>query len=162
MIQKKRELHCVVCPYRLIVISFLDALQIISSGIGHVVLEESNQIALFQQFLYFEVKRISSKHVPSLYTSNSVSSASGSIFQHQLVKQFQISTPTLAYSYSCPPLSPPSIPPSLPLSLLWSHFTVEPSGAYPNLSLGQGPKAVQGPPELSCELSTFPSAPFTR
>lgn len=38
---------------------------------------------------------------------------------------------------------------------------MEPSGAYPNLSLGPGPKALQGPPELSCELSTFPSVPFT-
>lgn len=106
------------------------------------------------------MKRNSSEHVPSLYSCNLASSALGSIFQHQLVKQFQISTPTLAYSYSYPPLSPPSILPSLPLSLLWSHFTVEPSGAYPNLSLGRGPKAVHGPPELSCELSTFPSAPF--
>lgn len=63
------------------------------------------------------MKRNSSKHVPSLYSCNSVSSAPGSIFQHQLVKQFQISTPTLAYSYSYPPLKPslhPSIPPSVP------------------------------------------------
>ena len=76
---------------------------------------------LFQQSLCFSVKRNSSKHVPSLYSCNSVSSAPGSIFQHQLVKQFQISTPTLAYSYSYPPTptpSKPSLHPSIPPSVL--------------------------------------------
>lgn len=106
-----------VSPNGFIFIPHFDTLKIISSGVGHVVLYESNQIALFQQSLYFRVKRNSSEHVPSLYSCNSVSTAPGSIFQHQLVKQFQIATPTLAYSYSYrggKPSLHPSIPPSVP------------------------------------------------
>lgn len=55
----------------------------------------------------------------------------------------------------------PSIHPSIPLSvppLIPFH-----SGTIRSLSQSQpwpGPKAVQGLPELSCELSTFPPAPF--
>lgn len=103
IIQQMEESRHVVRPNGFIFLPHFDALKIISSGIGHVVLYVSNQIALFSLSLYFRVKRNSSEHVPSVYSCNSVNSAPGSIFQHQLVKQFQISTPTLAYSYSYPP-----------------------------------------------------------
>lgn len=93
-----------------------DALRMISSGIGHMVL------SLFRQSLYSRVRENSYKHVSSPYSCNSVISAPGNIFQHQLVKQFQISNAnsSLFIQFHTPPSlqSPPSILPSLPLSFL--------------------------------------------
>lgn len=94
----------------------------------------------------FGVKRIpTSMFPPSLSSCSSVSSAPASIFQHQLVKQFQISMPTRAYSYShthphpSTQVPPPSFHPSLcpfsdPISQ-WNHQELIPISA-----LAGGPK----------------------
>lgn len=100
------------------------------------------------------VKRYFSNHVPPLYCCNSVSSAPD-ISQNQLVKQFQISMPTLAYSYSyttqaLPPSFYPSFcPHSDPISQ-WNHQELIPISA-----LARGPKQC-----MACVNSAVNSQPF--
>lgn len=93
------------------------------------------------------------RSAPSLAAYSETSLLNNFKSQHQL-------WPIHTVTHSLPLALPQSFHPSLPLSFLWSHFTVEPSEAYPNLSIGRGPIAVQGPRELSCELSTFLWVPF--
>lgn len=132
---------------------------------------EPNQIALFQQSLYLVVDRNSSKTLPWPYSCNSVSSSPGSVFQHQLVKQFQISTPTLAYSYSyttqaLPPSFYPSLCPSSDPISQWNHQKLIPISALdggPQQCMARLNSAVNSQPfPQRPSLSSAPAPPFTQ
>lgn len=114
--------------------------------------------AILQSFYFREMP--SSFFFPTTYSCSSISSASGSVFQHQLVKQFQISTPTLAYSYSyttraLPPffyLSP--CPSSDPISQ-WNHQKLIPISA-----LDGGPQQCTARLNSAVNSQPFPQRPF--
>lgn len=107
----------------------------------------------------FHFREMPSSFFPTTYSCSSVSSASGSVFQHQLVKQFQISTPTLAYSYSyttraLPPffyLSP--CPSSDPISQ-WNHQKLIPISA-----LDGGPQQSTARLNSAVNSQPFPQRP---
>lgn len=134
-----------------------DALRMISSGIGHMVL------SLFRQSLYSRVRENSYKHVSSPYSCNSVISAPGNIFQHQLVKQFQISNAnsSLFIQFHTPPpfkALPPSFHPSLcpssdPISQ-WNHQELIPISA-----LAGGPKQCMARLNSAVNSQPFPQRP---
>lgn len=96
------------------------------------------------------------QHTAAIQSALSLAAYSETSLLNNFKSQHQL-WPIHTVTHSLPLALPQSFHPSLPLSFLWSHFTVEPSEAYPNLSIGRGPIAVQGPRELSCELSTLPS-----
>lgn len=117
------------------------------------------------------VKRNFSKHVSSLYSCNSVSSAPGSIFQPQLVKQFQISMPTLAYSYSnttqaLPPYFYPSLCPSSDPISQWNHQQLIPISALaggPKQCMARLNSAVNSQPfHQHPSISSLPAPPLCK
>lgn len=67
---------------------------------------------------------------------------------------------TCCYSFTTQATHPAPSLSHICISFLLSHFTVKPPGAYPNLNLGLRSKAVHSLPELSCELLSFPPAPY--
>lgn len=157
--QQKRESHNMIYLNVFILIPHFDALMIFSLWNRSCGSQQPNQIAPFQQSLYLRVKRNSSKPVPSPYSCNSVSSAPGSIFQHQLVKQFQIATPTLVYSYSyttqtLPPSFYPSLCPSSDPISQWNHQKLIPISA-----LDGGPQQCMARLNSAVNSQPFPQRP---
>lgn len=124
---------------------------------------EANQVQQFHQFFIHQWRKIPPSMFPhrtaAIQSAPSLAAYSETSLLNNFKSQHQL-WPIHTVTHSLPLALPQSFHPSLPLSFLWSHFTVEPSEAYPNLSIGRGPIAVQGPHELSCELSTFLWVPF--